>query len=133
LKNEANRREFTRVPVQVEVEVTSEKPPTVSGQATDVSLKGRYLVCDNPLPLGSDCRVALLLGGRENSLRIEVCGKIARVDDAGMGLEITEIMGLDSFEHLRNLVLYNSTTDTGQVEGEFDSHVGLKRRDPREE
>lgn len=127
MKHQTNRREFTRVPVQVEVEVTSGPSRVFSGQTKDVSLKGLYLVCDNPFPLGSDCRIALMLGGRESSLRIEASGKIARVDDWGMGLEITEILGTESFDHLRNLVLYNARKST-QVEQEFQSHIGIRRR-----
>ena len=34
---------------------------------------------------------------------------------------------VDSFIHLRNLVLYNSV-DTEQVEREFEQHLGLKRK-----
>jgi hypothetical protein len=33
----------------------------------------------------------------------------------------------DSLEHLRNLVLYNST-DTEKTEGEFHQHIGMKPR-----
>lgn len=131
MKNEENKREFSRVPLQIEVEVSPGQQPIVVSQTKDVSLKGLYLVCDSPLPLGSDCRVALLLGGGDNPVRIEVSGKIARVDSSGMGLEITEIIGTDSFDHLRNLVLYNAA-NADQVEEEFHSHLGLKRREPEE-
>jgi hypothetical protein len=91
-------------------------------------MKGIYLLCDNPLPVGSDCRVALLLGDGETPICIEVAGKVARVDPTGMGLEIIEIVGLESFEHLRNLVRYNAS-DPDQVEHEFQDHVGLKRKE----
>jgi hypothetical protein len=127
MKNEGNKREFTRVPIQLDVELSSPQPANDACQVKDVSLKGIYLLCDNPLPIGSDCRVALLLGGGETPIRIEVGGKVARADTGGMGLEITEIVGVDSFEHLQNLVLYNAS-DTEQVEQEFHDHIGIKRK-----
>lgn len=108
------------------MEVASTQPTL--GQAQNVSRKGVSLLCDNPLPVGSDCKLSLLLGGKEDPVRIDVGGKVARVDETGMGLEITEIVGMESFEHLRNLVLYNSS-DTDRVEEEFQEHLGLKQRE----
>jgi hypothetical protein len=70
----------------------------------------------------------LLLGGGETPIRIEVAGTIARVETTGMGLEITEVVGVESFEHLQNLVLYNAP-DPKQVEQEFKGHIGLKRKE----
>jgi hypothetical protein len=128
MKTEAEKREFSRVPIQLDVEISSPQPAPDSCHVKDVSLKGIYLLCDNPLPIGSDCRVALLLGGGETPIRIEVGGTVARVDPTGMGLEIKEVVGIESFEHLRNLVLYNAT-DPNQVEQEFEGHIGLKRKE----
>ena len=128
MKAEANRREFTRIPIPIDVELTPTPADLTFCQVRDVSLKGLYLHCEKTLPVGTGCRVTMLLGEKENPIRVEVRGKVARVDDDGMGLEITEIVGLESFEHLRNLVLYNST-DTDQVEQEFQDHVGIKRRE----
>ncbi len=128
MKTEANKREFSRVPIQLDVEILSPQPAPSSCQVKDVSLKGLYLLCANPLPVGSDCRVALLLGGGETPVRIEIGGTVAREDPAGMGLEITAIVGVESFEHLQNLVRYNAM-DPDRVEQEFAEHVGLKRKE----
>ncbi len=40
----------------------------------------------------------------------------------------TSILGLESFEHLRNLVYYNAP-DVEQVEQEFTAHVGIRKRE----
>jgi predicted nucleic acid-binding protein len=129
---EINRREFTRVPIQLDVEITS---PSTTTQPTDchikdVSLNGLYLQCKNPLSTGSDCQVTITLGGGEDPVRIQVNGKVARTDTQGMGLEITEIVGIESFTHLQNLVRYNSATpeQVEQVEHEFSEHIGIKRK-----
>jgi hypothetical protein len=128
MKSDVNQREFTRIPMRLEVQVTPTQQPTTSYPIKDVSMKGLYLRCEQPLPMGTACRVTLLLGDKENPVRIEVGGKVARVDTDGMGVEITEIVGVESFAHLRNLVLYNSP-DTDQVEQEFHDHIGIRRRE----
>lgn len=128
MESDANRREFTRVPFQISVELTTEQSPSVACELRDVSLNGLYLICATPLPLGSDCRVALLLGDPEHPSRIEVHATVTRVDTGGMGLEITGILGVESFEHLRNLVLYNAP-QREQVEQEIQSHRGIRRRE----
>jgi len=128
MKEDANRREFTRVPLHINVEVTTNQSEvTKAYQVSDVSLNGLYLQCDKPLPLGTNCHVSLLLGNTDTPLRINVNGKVARVNPDGMGVEITEIIGPESFAHLRNLVLYNAS-NIDQVEEEFQSHLGIKRR-----
>jgi hypothetical protein len=128
MKSEIDQREFTRIPMQLDVQITSTQQPPTSCQVKDVSMKGLYLLCEQPLPMGAECRVTFLLGDKESPVRIEVSGKVARVDTNGMGVEITEIVGVESFEHLRNLVLYNSP-DADQVEQEFQDHIGIKRRE----
>lgn len=128
MKTATDKREFTRVPIHLNVEFSSSQRATSSVcQLKDVSMNGVYVHCDNPLPIGSDCQIAVFLGSRETPMRLEVKGKVARVDTDGMGMEITEIVGIESFEHLRNLVLYNSS-DVDQVEQEFNEHIGIKRR-----
>jgi hypothetical protein len=128
MKSDSNQREFTRIPMQLDVQITPTQQPTTSYQVKDVSMKGLYLLCEQPLPMGTACRVTLLLGDKESPVRIEVGGQVARVDTDGMGVEITEIVGVESFEHLRNLVLYNSP-NTDRVEQEFHDHIGIKRRE----
>src|SRR5262249_25503905 len=123
MKPDTNKREFTRVSIRLDVEFTPTQPAAGGvWQVKDVSMNGLYVRCDNPLPIGSDCQMALLLDSNTTPVRIEVGGKVARVGDDGMGLAITEIIGGESFEHLRNLVLYNAP-DVDQVEQEFRAHL----------
>jgi hypothetical protein len=126
LENDFNRREFTRVPVSLEAELVPENYLPFSAQVTNASLKGLYVCCDSPLPIGTPCSVELLLGGRQAPVRIGAKSTVARSDPAGMGLEITSLVGTENFDHLRNLVLCNAP-DTGRVLKEFQSHVGLRR------
>ena len=90
-----------------------------------VVLTGLYLFCPESLPLGKACQVTLFLGEGQSQIHIEAKGRVIRTDDTGMGIALTEIMGADSFDHLRNLVMYNSACPN-LVESEFKSHIGLK-------
>ena len=122
MRNGTKKREFTRVSTKIRAEVTA----ILSGRTRDMSVKGFYLVCDRSLPVGTECLVAVYLGEPPGQVRIEMAGTVVRVDDTGMAIEFSK-MDIDSFDHLRKLVLYNST-DTDQVEQELKGHLGLKRR-----
>jgi hypothetical protein len=127
MNNQSNRREFTRVATTLTGKLSAgEISATVSGQTTDISLGGLFLTCDASLPIGTECKLVLFFGEPNNQIRIEAEGRIARVDSEGVGVELT-VVELGSFEHLRNLVLYN-TSEPQQAEEEFRSHLGIKRR-----
>ena len=122
-----NDREFTRVSIRVEAQITAGEETIVSDQTRDVSMSGIFICCYKELAEGSPCDVILLLGDEADPMRIEAKGKVERAVNNGLAIAFTEI-GLDSYEHLQNLVLYNSQ-NAGQVEKEIKSHIGLKRRE----
>ncbi len=125
------RRQFTRVAVAIDttVEAGGDGETTlISGQTKNLSLKGIYLYCPETLPPGTDCRVSLVLADGPSQPRVEAYGRVARVDDDGMGIEFVELLGLESLDHLRKMVLYNSSEDAERVEEEFRRHLGLKPR-----
>ena len=128
IDNDMEKREFTRVPIKIEGEVMTENSTVISGWVSNVNMKGLFLNCDDYLPVGSDCRVALFLGDPKDHPCIKARSNIVRIDDNGMAIEFTEILGTDSFNHLRNLVLHNSSTESERVEQELRDHLGLKRR-----
>lgn len=120
-------REFTRVRRAIEVELRS-GDEAVRGEVRDVSLKGLFARCDPCWPEGTECEVAVRLGlDAEGELRVEARGKVVRQDPDGLGVEFRELIGLDSYWHLRNIVLYNAP-DPEQAEREFAAHSGLHRR-----
>jgi PilZ domain len=127
LHNNPNRREFTRVSVQLEAEVTAQELSSVQGHSCNVSLNGVFLHCDTPFPVGTTCCVTLRLADHYDDMGIAASGRVVRLQDEGMAIMFTEILGLDSFNHLRNLVLSNSIGATEQIEKEFRTHVGIKR------
>jgi hypothetical protein len=121
------RRGFTRVPFRVEVTLAGDHTTVVSADVRDVSLNGLYAACSGRLPPGSRCEVLLALGGPGSEVRLSLRGRVARVDRAGLAVEFLD-MGLDTFYHLRNLVMFNSD-DQARVEREFWDHLGQLRRE----
>lgn len=122
---EPNRREFTRVPITLEVRMTVGGTPLSRGQIRDLSMKGMLVVTDERFPIGTPCEALLTLV--EGQVEIRTSGIVAAIHAEGFGMEFTAIDGLESYMHLRNLVLYNSR-DVEKVEEEIRSHAGIKRK-----
>lgn len=119
-----HRREFSRVPVRLIAEVTANGVLHTGGTIENVSLKGGFLRIANGPAEGAACDVRMHLDGTE--VVVHAQGVVVRMGPAGCALQFNEIVGLDSLEHLRNLILFNSH-DPAQVEHEFQAHLGLKR------
>lgn len=120
-----SNREFTRVPTSLEVRlmVNGRAIPNMGSQ--NVSLKGMLVHTQEPLANGTVCGITIVLA--EGEIEIEVEGVVVNTYPDGTAFQFSKILGVDSYEHLRNLVLYNAT-DTEQVEDEFQSHIGLKKK-----
>ncbi|GJL65246.1 MAG: hypothetical protein NPIRA05_02170 [Nitrospirales bacterium] len=120
------RREFTRVVVKLEAELQSGGTKRIKGCLCDLSLNGFYLECTESLPMHSDCQVALFLDGGIGDFCIQASGVVARVDDSGIAIQFTNILGEESLTHLHNLVMFNSHDQVPLVEEEIQGHIGLK-------
>jgi len=122
------RREFLRVPLQVEVRLSDGDRLVFHSDTLDLSLRGARIRETAELAEGQEVELSLLLGDAPDHVRVEILGRVARVDGQGLGIEFTGVRGVESLDHLRRLVLYNAS-DTARVEEEFRTHRGLKRRD----
>jgi hypothetical protein len=121
-----HRREFSRVTVHLRTEVIVRDTTHRDGTMENLSLKGGFLRSSSAPAEGEPCEVRLHLDGTDVQVRAR--GHVVRSGPAGCAIQFTEIIGIDSLEHLRNIILFN-THDPAQVEREFQSHLGL-RRDP---
>lgn len=119
-----HRREFSRVPVHLIAEVTVDGVRYAGGTMENLSLKGGFFRIANGPAEGAVCDVRMHLDGTE--VVVHAQGTVVRMGPAGCAIQFTEIVGLDSLEHLRNLILFNSH-DPAQIEHEFHAHLGLKR------
>ncbi len=122
-----NRREFTRVTVPIEAELQLEDR-CVATALTDVSMIGAFLGGCEPIAVSTKCRFVVFLDGRTGRTRIEADARVVRSGAAGVGLEFEDLVGLDSYWHLRSLVVYNAK-DPDAAEREVDEHLGIRRRD----
>ena len=126
MNNEPNQRRFSRVPVQLFVEIRHGDVCLSSNKTHDVSMKGMFVHTGKTLPIGAQCQVKLMLEGSQGEQSIKLRGHVVRVTDLGMAVEFYE-SDLDSYEPLRSLILFNSP-NAAQAQQELDGQLGLKPR-----
>jgi orotate phosphoribosyltransferase len=118
-------REFTRVPMRIEVHLSSAEGVVKTLKTKDLSIKGVFVEAEEQWPESTECDVSLTLQAAEPII-IEFKGKVERSLKTGMGIEFLE-MSLESYEHLQQLLRYNST-ETDKIDSEIKTHVGLKKK-----
>lgn len=119
----SHRREFSRVQVSPVVDLTVSGATVPDARVGNVSLQGMLVVSGLRPAAESPCAIVLRLEGALAVVRAS--GSVVRTTDAGFAIRFTEIVGVDSLDHLRNLIRYNSH-EPGLVEQEFREHLGLK-------
>jgi len=65
-----------------------------------------FVKTDRRPALDTVCRVNVYLSGGIQDLMLEIQGRIVRHTDAGFGVEF-ESMDVDTYTHLKTLILYN--------------------------
>ncbi len=126
MESSDNRREFTRVRVNLLTELRSGESVDIAGTLSDVSMSGLFLICATRLPVDTPCDISLMLEGGVDLVTIQTQGKVIRSTNEGLAIQFTKILGPESLAHLQNLVLFNSGDQIDQVESELSSHVGIK-------
>lgn len=123
-----HQREFTRVRTSHTIEVRFEGHSPIICESRNMSMKGLYAAAGHsPAPVDTHCEITVFLGGQETGVRAEARGRVAFIDEGGFAVEFLEIVGMESFEHLRNLVLYNAP-EPDPIEEELQSHLGIRRK-----
>jgi hypothetical protein len=118
-----HRREFSRVTVSPVIDLVVAGRPVADARVGNLSLRGvLVLSAERPDPEAA-CTITIRLGG--TAAEVRATGQVVRTTTEGFALRFTEILGLDSLEHLRNLIQYNSH-NPNQVEQEFRTHLGLE-------
>ncbi len=120
-----NKREFTRVAVQVPVEVQAGGQVLMGVITGNVSMKGLLLKTEQSLAEGTACTLRIPLVAGIAEIRAEA--RVVRVYPGALAFQYTRILGTESFDHLRRLVVYNAP-DVEQVESEFQAHAGIRPR-----
>jgi hypothetical protein len=122
----SNQREFTRVQVTAHTVIRAGATMLSAAQTHSLSMKGMSIQCTERLPVGTECEISIILV--EGEVEIQVLGTVVVHLADGMAFVFSKILGLESFEHLRNLVYYNAE-NVEQVETELSTHTGIRKRD----
>ncbi len=103
------RRRNLRVPFETELTVTSlGNGEAIRAETTrDISMKGLYCTCPNPLPVGTPVVVQIVLTGTSSELKLRIEGHVVRREEHGMAI-FFDSMDLDAFIHLKNILYFNS-------------------------
>jgi hypothetical protein len=120
------KRGFSRVPFNTEVEVRAQGRSIQSREGIDISMSGIRLSTREAVPPAeTPCQVRIALGGSENPVIIDAKGKLVRSQEGSMAVEFTEL-DLDSYHHLQ-LVIVNNADDPERAEQEFSAHWGIRK------
>lgn len=125
-KTEKDKREFSRVDLELLAKVKAKDEETALTGKHNVSMKGLFMKCKTGWSLGTECEIHLILDGQKPPVDIKIKGRVQRITEEGIAFLFTEV-SLEAYEHLHNLVLLN-TDDTKKVEREFKNHLGLKKK-----
>ena len=113
-----DRRKYTRVQVNLQVEVSNHRCSLIGCATRDLSLKGVFVYSDVVFPLQSPCQVTITLTGMVVPIEIKLEARVVRTESDGIGVEFEGAQSLESYQHLRNLVMYNCSTPEQIVEEE---------------
>jgi hypothetical protein len=126
MPSDSDKREFTRVPILFDVRLTVEGRVLAGARVRDLSMKGMLVLTGEHFEVGTPCEAVISLVAGE--VEIHTSGTVAAQNPLGFGMEFSTIDGLESYIHLRNLVIFNSP-DVEKVEQEFQDHAGIRRRE----
>ena len=117
---EEERREKTRVYFHTQVVLTSGDSEIVAEtNSKDISLKGMFVYTQKMMPIDTSCHIEIILRGSSSRLSLRMEGKVIRHDDSGLGITFDSI-DIDSYFHLKNLVMYNAE-DPDIIEEEVEA------------
>ena len=122
-----DRREFSRATLNMDVVFHPDNGRAWNGTVLDLS--GSGVRAGGYLPPAADTtgEVVITLGSPPQLLAIHARGHVVRSAGGSVSLRFDELLGYDSLENLRQLVLANAFVPE-VVEAEFAAHIGLNKR-----
>jgi len=132
MKPENEKREFLRVPFSIGTTIRTSDRTIRSGNSLDISMNGlRVATTEIVPPEGTFCEVEIVLAEAPEPVIIEARGSIVRSKPGTVAVHFSEV-DVDSYEHLRQLILNNSE-DPERAEKEFGAHWGIRTALPPEQ
>ena len=106
---EEEKRKRTRVHFETQVIIKTDKAQIVAeANSEDISIKGIFVNTEKKIPVGTPCDLEILLTGTSTRLALTIKGIVTRQDASGLGIAF-DSMDLDSYVHLKNIILYNAS------------------------
>lgn len=78
----------------------------------DMSLDGIFIRTGEQVPLNVPCLVTITITGKTSTLTMRIKGRTIRQDQNGIAVRFSELE-MDSYLHLKNIVLNNQVPDSG--------------------
>ena len=102
----AEKRSASRILSDMLAELTVADTCHAAKQIGNLSVGGCLLEITDNLPVGTECRIKIMIDGTREGLRVEADGEIVRNDSETVGIQFKR-MGPDSLLHLQNIVRYS--------------------------
>ena len=123
-KADSQRREFTRVRLPI-VALVTVRGVGLRVTVCDFSLDGIGVKPDPALELGAPCTVELRREEAIDETWVTAEGTVARAGAEIVGIQFEHLVGLESLDHYRALLLYHAE-DPDEMVSEFNAHWGLR-------
>ena len=115
-----DKRRRTRVHFKTQVVLKTGISEIKAGaQSSDISMKGMFITTDEKIPVGTPCDIEIVLSATTSRLALNIKAVIARQDKDGLGITF-DSMDVDSYFHLKNIVMHN-VSDPDVIEEEMFS------------
>jgi hypothetical protein len=117
-------RSFSRISLDRGAQILVGNNAPFHAEIINLSMSGLLLRTDQHLELGTECRLSIPLteGGE---MQVEAMATVVRTTADGFAINFTKLLGVESYGHLRSLLLYNAT-DPDRIEEEFKAHYGIR-------
>ena len=104
-----DKRKRTRVHFKTQVVLkTGVSEIKANAKSSDISMKGLFITTDEKISVGTPCNIEIVLSGTTSRLALTIKAVIARQDKDGLGITF-DSMDVDSYFHLKNIVMYNAS------------------------
>jgi c-di-GMP-binding flagellar brake protein YcgR len=118
-----DKRRFSRIFFDMPAELSVADTSYVIDKIANLSIGGCLFKITDDLPVGAECKIAIILKDTPQDLRVEVNGEIVRHDAETLGIRFTRI-NPDDLIHLQNIIRYNAE-NPDRISEEIKQHPGL--------
>jgi len=120
------KRAATRVLFNVK-SLVKYRDKTITGDVINISMQGMLFQTSEQIPEKEIVDAQIYMEGTTSELKINVQGRILRSDETGTAIAFKSV-DIDSFIHLKNIVVYNEG-DEDKIMKEFFSSIKPDRKE----